>query len=226
MFYKGAKNRCLIVLAMVLCSVTLFGSYEAAAVEDCTGSDITNCLDYRAYNWVTPPKQEWPDKSVDIHCENIMCAVCRTFALVGALESQVAKAMGVLVDLAVQDITSCGYSWGPEQIDNQPTGNMCGMAQGGQSGFLRNVGVGLEMFNLYTGIKDGNCPYCSSYNNCPTPAPFRATSITVYPNPNHQSALTKDELKAKLRETGPVVVGMGVFSDFYPSLDSHAGQFS
>ncbi|KAI2655168.1 Cathepsin S [Labeo rohita] len=168
-----------------------------------SGAPVPNSVDWRAKGYVTSVKDQG------------QCLSCWAFSAVGALEGQLMKTTGKLVDLSPQNLVDCAPSY---QNKGCNTGSMTKAFEY----VINNGGINSESFYPYKGVQ-GPCRYNPSK---------RAAKCT-----NYYIVRQGDEeaLKQAVANTGPISVAIdasrpqfqfyhsGVYNDpSYTNKSNHA----
>ncbi|XP_030605511.1 cathepsin S-like [Archocentrus centrarchus] len=141
-----------------------------------SGSDIPDTMDWREKGCVTSVKKQGA------------CGSCWAFSAAGALEGQLAKTTGKLVDLSPQNLVDCSSKYGNHGCNG-------GLMHQAFQYVIDNQGIDSEASYPYTGY-DGACHYNPS---------SRAANCSSY-----QFLTEGDEnaLKQGLATIGPISVGI------------------
>ncbi|KAL0147622.1 hypothetical protein M9458_057064 [Cirrhinus mrigala] len=116
------------------------------------------------------------------------CGSCWAFSAVGALEGQLMKTTGKLVDLSPQNLVDCSSSYGPKGCNG-------GWMNDAFRYVIGNGGIDSESSYPYEGVQ-GQCRYNPSQ---------RAANCTMYYNV-HQG--DEEALKQAVANTGPISVAI------------------
>ncbi|KAG7234011.1 hypothetical protein INR49_006257 [Caranx melampygus] len=156
--------------------------------EGATGADVPDTVDWRAQGYVTRVKMQGA------------CGSCWAFSAAGALEGQLAKKTGNLVDLSPQNLVDCSTKYGNHGCNG-------GYMHQAFQYVIDNQGIDSDASYPYTG-KDQQCRYNPK---------FRAANCSHY---NFLTEGNEEDLKRAVGTIGPISrVNHAVLAIGYGTLD-------
>ncbi|RXN09554.1 cathepsin S-like protein [Labeo rohita] len=159
------------------------------------GASVPNSVDWRAKGYVTSVKSQGA------------CGSCWAFGAVGALEGQLKKTTGKLVDLSPQNLVDCAPSYQNKGCDG-------GWINEAFNYVIKNGGIDSESSYPYKGVQ-GPCRYDQSK---------RAAKCTSYSNVRQGD---EEALKQAVANIGPISVAINASSpqfQFYHSVAMSCGD--